>query len=67
MFIDFTIKGNGGTATYRVVLILARGSSIVVTHCKTDVLATSDRPGTPWVYSQLNSQLVYLEAMPLRT
>ena len=32
---------------YRVALIVARGSSIVVTHRTADVRVTLDRPGTP--------------------
>ena len=34
-------------AVYRVSLILARGSSLVVTHRTADVRVTSDRPGNP--------------------
>ena len=34
-------------AVYRVALILARGSSLVVTHCTADVRVMSDRLGNP--------------------
>ena len=55
------------SAVYRVAVILDRGSSLVATHCTADVWVTLDRPGTTEVYSQLNSQLVYLAAMLLHT
>ena len=47
----------GASAVYSVALILARSSSLVVTHYTADVQVTSERPGTPWIYFQLNSQL----------
>ena len=37
----------GVSAVYRVALILARGSSLVVNNFTADVRVTSDRPGNP--------------------
>ena len=55
----------GAIEVYRVALILARGSSVVVTQCTSDIRVTSYKPGTLYVYPQLNFQHLYLASMPL--
>ena len=55
------------TMQYTMYLSTAKGSSLAVNDRTMDVRVTSDRPSPLQVQSKLNSQLVYLAAMPLRT